>query len=341
MRISSGRSRPRQRHHSERRPDLLGRKPASDRARRLRARRRGRSGAIPRPARRAAGRRCRSRADDQRRPAAPRACPISSAPATRASPRSREGSCRARCPGRRLLRPPAFFAPVPHESALSQEEVFGPVLVATPFDGRGGGDRASPTARPTASSPACGRRDAMRATRVARSHARRPGLRQLLRRRRRHRIAVRRLRPLGPRPRKGLRGPLEFTTTRTLVFAQSDPFRSSSMNRLNGKVALVTGAASGFGLGIAETFAREGASVVLADIDRRGGGRRGARIGECGDCRRGGRDRRWPRFRRRRMPRLSRFGRLDILVNNAGTATATSRCSRCRRRSSTASSRST
>ena len=29
---------------------------------------------------------------------------------------------------------PAFLAPVPHESLLSQEEVFGPVLVATPFE---------------------------------------------------------------------------------------------------------------------------------------------------------------------------------------------------------------
>lgn len=36
--------------------------------------------------------------------------------------------------------------------------------------------------------------------------------------------------------------------------------------RLQNKVAVVTGAASGFGLGIAQTFAREGASVVLADI---------------------------------------------------------------------------
>src|SRR4029078_2426751 len=29
---------------------------------------------------------------------------------------------------------PTFLAPVPHESLLSQEEVFGPVLVATPFE---------------------------------------------------------------------------------------------------------------------------------------------------------------------------------------------------------------
>ena len=39
------------------------------------------------------------------------------------------------------------------------------------------------------------------------------------------------------------------------------------MNRLTGKVAIVTGAGSGFGRGIAEAFAAEGANVVVADID--------------------------------------------------------------------------
>ena len=34
---------------------------------------------------------------------------------------------------------------------------------------------------------------------------------------------------------------------------------------LNGKVAVITGAASGMGLAAAETFVREGACVVLAD----------------------------------------------------------------------------
>ena len=38
-----------------------------------------------------------------------------------------------------------------------------------------------------------------------------------------------------------------------------------------GKVAIVTGGASGFGLGVAERLAAEGASVVVADVDAEGG----------------------------------------------------------------------
>lgn len=37
--------------------------------------------------------------------------------------------------------------------------------------------------------------------------------------------------------------------------------------RLQGKTAIVTGAASGFGEGIAQTFAREGAKVIVADLN--------------------------------------------------------------------------
>ena len=36
--------------------------------------------------------------------------------------------------------------------------------------------------------------------------------------------------------------------------------------RLQGKTAIVTGAGSGFGAGIAKRFAEEGAKVIVADI---------------------------------------------------------------------------
>jgi NADP-dependent 3-hydroxy acid dehydrogenase YdfG len=39
------------------------------------------------------------------------------------------------------------------------------------------------------------------------------------------------------------------------------------MSRLQGKVALVTGAAAGFGEAIARLFVAEGAKVLLADLD--------------------------------------------------------------------------
>ena len=41
--------------------------------------------------------------------------------------------------------------------------------------------------------------------------------------------------------------------------------------RLKNKVAIVTGAGSGFGEGIAKTYAREGARVMVADIGEAGG----------------------------------------------------------------------
>ena len=39
--------------------------------------------------------------------------------------------------------------------------------------------------------------------------------------------------------------------------------------RLKGKLAIVTGAGSGFGAGIARRFAQEGAQVIANDIDPR------------------------------------------------------------------------
>lgn len=92
------------------------------------------------------------------------------------------------------------------------------------------------------------------------------------------------------------------------------------MARVQGKVAIVTGAALGIGAAIARLLSKEGASVLLTDIKdaegeavtdeiRRAGGEAGylhldvadeaAWQGAVDEC-------------------LRRFGRLDILVNNAG-----------------------
>jgi NAD(P)-dependent dehydrogenase (short-subunit alcohol dehydrogenase family) len=52
--------------------------------------------------------------------------------------------------------------------------------------------------------------------------------------------------------------------------------------RLDGKVALITGAASGIGLETARRFATEGASVVCADLDGDGAERTAAELTEAG-----------------------------------------------------------
>jgi 3-oxoacyl-[acyl-carrier protein] reductase len=91
------------------------------------------------------------------------------------------------------------------------------------------------------------------------------------------------------------------------------------MKRLDGKVALVTGAASGFGHGIATTFAREGARVAVVDLDGEAAGRAAREIGESAvavqaDVSRGS------DVARAVDETLAAFGQLDVLVNNAGTS---------------------
>ncbi|HEX7166816.1 MAG TPA: SDR family NAD(P)-dependent oxidoreductase [Acidimicrobiales bacterium] len=54
------------------------------------------------------------------------------------------------------------------------------------------------------------------------------------------------------------------------------------MDALAGKVAVVTGAASGIGRATAEAFAREGMKVVLADVDETALGKAVAELGEAG-----------------------------------------------------------
>ena len=91
--------------------------------------------------------------------------------------------------------------------------------------------------------------------------------------------------------------------------------------RLAGKVAIVTGAGSGFGEGIAKRFAEEGAKVVVNDISENGA-RRVARDIEakggatCVSIADVSKD---ADVKRLVDSALAAFGRLDIVVNNAGT----------------------
>jgi NAD(P)-dependent dehydrogenase (short-subunit alcohol dehydrogenase family) len=88
-------------------------------------------------------------------------------------------------------------------------------------------------------------------------------------------------------------------------------------NELQGKVAIVTGGASGIGLGTARVFAEAGCRVVIADIQDDRGRSAAASVG---------RDvvfRRTDVSRRDEMAALvgfavQRFGRLDVMFNNAG-----------------------
>jgi 3-oxoacyl-[acyl-carrier protein] reductase len=87
--------------------------------------------------------------------------------------------------------------------------------------------------------------------------------------------------------------------------------------RLDGKVAIVTGAASGFGRGIAELFAAEGAKVVIADLNGAGAERVASAIGACAIAVQVDVTKR-DDVARMIAATVSAFGGIDVLVNNAG-----------------------
>ena len=88
--------------------------------------------------------------------------------------------------------------------------------------------------------------------------------------------------------------------------------------RLEGKTALVTGAGSGIGKCIAETYAREGARVALADINVDAAKAAARAIGNNAIAMRCDVTKKAD-FAAAVAETLSAFGGLDILVNNAGT----------------------
>jgi 3-oxoacyl-[acyl-carrier protein] reductase len=84
---------------------------------------------------------------------------------------------------------------------------------------------------------------------------------------------------------------------------------------LQGKVAVVTGGASGFGEGIARRFAAEGAHVVIADLNGEVAQKLAGEIGGLAvraDISRGA------DVKAVAKAAIDRFGGIDILVNNAG-----------------------
>lgn len=90
------------------------------------------------------------------------------------------------------------------------------------------------------------------------------------------------------------------------------------MGQLENKVAIVTGAASGFGEGIAKAYVEEGAKVVIADLNLEGAQRVAASLGanalavKCDVANQAD-------VKALVAKTVEHFGTVDIVVNNAGT----------------------
>lgn len=90
------------------------------------------------------------------------------------------------------------------------------------------------------------------------------------------------------------------------------------MSGLSNKIAIVTGAGSGFGAAIARAYAKENAKVVLADLNLEAAQRVAKELGENGSvvaCDVSNNDQVQAMVRHC----VERFGAPDVVINNAGT----------------------
>src|SRR5215467_4018619 len=102
--------------------------------------------------------------------------------------------------------------------------------------------------------------------------------------------------------------------------APGDERGRDAMGQVEGKVAIVTGGASGIGAACATTLAREGAKVVVTDIDDADGQAVVDRIGAAGGAaiflhQDVSIEESWPGVIEGTE---QQFGRLDVMVANAG-----------------------
>lgn len=87
------------------------------------------------------------------------------------------------------------------------------------------------------------------------------------------------------------------------------------MSRLDGKVAIITGGASGIGAKIVDRFIEEGATVIAADISTDHIEETDTLIGKTLDV---SSEDQWKKVT---QEVIDEFGKIDILVNNAGVST--------------------
>lgn len=85
--------------------------------------------------------------------------------------------------------------------------------------------------------------------------------------------------------------------------------------RLEGKVAIITGAGSGFGRGIAKKFTEEGAKVIIAELSKENGEKAAAELNATFVSTDVTKRESWQTLL---QTTLETYGQLDIVVNNAG-----------------------